>query len=88
MKLHMAVFLGLLLSGCATMTESYWQQRWDQLPEKTKREFYESLSSPDFDAERRVAETLLGAEITIRESAQTNSTLICFDGECVVVQVY
>jgi len=36
MKILLLIVLGLL-SGCASMTEEYWQEKYDELPESEKR---------------------------------------------------
>ncbi len=37
-----ALILAVLLSGCASWTTEYWEQKWDELPEEQKQRYREN----------------------------------------------
>ncbi|MEE8428553.1 MAG: hypothetical protein V3S33_03515 [Gammaproteobacteria bacterium] len=67
-----AVCLILLFSGCASFTEEYWA------------EVYANMTPEELESAKAGSVTVTD----IWFGAQTNSRLVCFDGECVVVQIY
>ncbi len=62
----------LMLSGCASMSEQYWSDR------------YASMTPGEIEAAKANGVTVTDIWI----DAQTSSRLVCIDGECVVVQIY
>ena len=43
-QIFLKLFLLACLSGCASMTTEYWQDRWDELPETEKQRYLSNES--------------------------------------------
>jgi hypothetical protein len=71
MRITLLILLALL-SGCASMSTEYWQDR------------YANMTPAELEAAKNSDVTVTDIWI----GAQTSSKLVCIDGDCVIVQVY